>query len=189
MPAPSTLILVPTKLEAELLAWNAAPVTVCGFGLAAAGAGAAHAIAQHRPQRVMLVGLAGSYDLGRMAVGTAMVASAVRCHGIGAGGQSAAELGWAASDQIELDGGDGLVLSVAEASATPEQAAERHQKHPQAVIEEMEGYAVAVAATLFEVPLTVVRGVSNPAGDRDHAAWQARPALAAVRSVLASMLA
>jgi futalosine hydrolase len=163
-------------------------VSVCGFGLANAGAGAAHAIAQHRPQRVMLVGLAGSYNLARTPIGTAMVASAVRCHGIGAGGQNATELGWAASDQIELDGGDGLVLSVADASATPAQAAARHQKHPEAVIEEMEGYAVAVAATLFEVPLTVVRGVSNVAGDRDHAAWQARPALAAARSILASML-
>lgn len=189
MPATSTLILIPTRLEAELLAWNAAPVTVCGFGLAAAGAGAAHAIAQHRPERVVLVGLAGSYDLARMPIGAAMTASAVRCHGIGAAGQSATELGWAAGDQIELDGGDGLVLSVAEASATTEQAAERHRKHPQAVIEEMEGYAVAVAATLFEVPLTLVRGVSNAAGDRDHAAWQVSPALAAVRSVLASMLA
>jgi futalosine hydrolase len=184
----STLILVPTELEAELLAWNASPLAVCGFGLAAAGAGAAHAIAQHRPQRVILVGLAGSYDLARMPVGTAMLASAVRCHGIGAGGQSAAELGWAASDQIELDGGDGVALSVAEASATPEQAAERHRKHPQSVIEEMEGYAVAVAATLWEVPLAMVRGVSNRAGDRDHAGWQSRPALVAARAVLASML-
>jgi futalosine hydrolase len=171
------------------LAWNASPLAVCGFGLAAAGAGAAHAIAQHRPQRVLLVGLAGSYDVVRMPIGTAMVASAVRCHGIGAGGQSAAELGWAASDQIELDGGDGLVLSVAAASATPEQAAERHREHPEAMVEEMEGYAVAVAATLWEVPLTVVRGVSNPAGDRNHAGWKAGAALSAARAILASMLA
>ncbi|MDX6547130.1 MAG: futalosine hydrolase [Gaiellales bacterium] len=187
MPALSTLILVPTELEAELLAWSEAPVSVCGFGLAAAGAGAAHAIAQHRPQRVLLVGLAGSYDLTRMPIGTAMMASAVRCHGIGAGGQSAAELGWTATDQIELDGRDGLALSVAEASATPEQAAERHRKHPPALIEEMEGYAVAVAATLFEVPLTVVRGVSNAAGDRDRARWQTGPAMSAARSVLAML--
>ena len=161
---------------------------VCGFGLAVAGAGAAHAIARHRPSRLVLVGSAGSYDLARAPVGSAVIASAVRCHGIGAGELSAAELGWVESDQIELGGGGGLVLSVASASATPAEAANRLRKHPRAVVEEMEGYAIAVAATLFEVPLTVVRGVSNVAGDRDQANWSMPAALGAARVVVGSML-
>jgi len=179
---------VPTAAEAELLATVSAPVAVCGFGLAAAGAGAAHAIALHEPSRVILVGCAGSYDLERAPIGSAVVASAVRCHGIGAGDCSAAELGWVDSDQIELDGDGGLVLSVASASATVGEAAIRLSKHPGAVLEEMEGYSVAVAATLAEVPLTVVRGVSNAAGERNKDTWRIPQALGAASTLVASMV-
>ena len=42
-------------------------------------------------------------------------------------------------------------------------------------------YAVAVAASLFGVPLRIVRGASNLAGDRDHAGWRLADALGAVR--------
>jgi futalosine hydrolase len=180
---------VPTAAEAELLAAaDAGPVSLCGFGLAAAGAGAAHAIALHAPTRVILVGCAGSYDLEHAPIGSVVVASAVRCHGIGVGGLTPAELGWAASDQIELDGDGGLVLSVASASATVGEAAIRLATHPDAVAEEMEGYSVAVAAMLSQVPLTVVRGISNRAGDRNKAAWRMPEALAAAGDVVASML-
>jgi futalosine hydrolase len=171
-----------------MLADPGAPVAVCGFGLAASGAGAAHEIALRRPSHVILVGCAGSYDLQRAPIGSAVVASAVRCHGIGAGGFSAAELGWVESDQIELDGDGGLVLSVASASATVGEAAIRLSKHPSAVLEEMEGYAVAVAATLAEVRLTVIRGVSNMAGERDKTTWRIPEALGAASAVVASML-
>ncbi len=184
----ATLILVPTTLEAELLAVTTAPVAICGFGLAAAGAGAAHAIARHRPSDVILVGCAGSYDLERAPIGSVMAASAVRCHGIGAGDHSAAELGWTDSDQLAVHGDGGLLLSVASASGTVEQAEVRRRAHPDALLEEMEGYAVAVAAMLWEVPLSVVRGVSNAAGDRDKAHWQMPEAMAAAGDRVASML-
>jgi futalosine hydrolase len=35
----------------------------------------------------------------------------------------------------------------------------------------MEGFGVAVACRLANVPLTIVRGISNRAGDRDHTNW------------------
>jgi len=58
-----------------------------------------------------------------------------------------------------------------------EEAAGRHAQYPAAAGEEMEGYAVAVAAWLFGVNLTIVRGFSNAAGDRDHAGWRMDEAL------------
>ncbi|MDX6494242.1 MAG: futalosine hydrolase [Gaiellales bacterium] len=170
-----------------MLAEAGVPVAVCGFGLAAAGAGAAHEIAHRRPSHVILVGSAGSYDLERAPIGSALTASAVRCHGIGAGELSAGELGWG-RDEIELTGSGGLVLSVAAASATLEEAAMRLHKYPQAVVEEMEGYSVALAATLWEVPVSIVRGVSNAAGDRETANWRMPEAMAAAGSMVASML-
>jgi nucleoside phosphorylase len=62
---------------------------------------------------------------------------------------------------VELDGGQGLALSVAEASGSPAEAAARAAAHPAALVEEMEGYAVALAATIMSVPCSMVRGISN----------------------------
>ena len=160
---------------------------VCGFGLAAAGAGAAHAIATHRAEAdsgVVLAGAAGTYDTGRLAIGAALDAGAVGIDGIGAGGAGPAALGFAETDVIALAGKGGELLSVAEAAATPADAAERAGRHPAAVGEEMEGFAVAVAATLFGVPLRIVRGASNVAGNRDHSSWRMADALAAVRALI-----
>jgi futalosine hydrolase len=180
------LILVPTTAEAELLGPGLpGRVCICGFGLAAAGAGAAHAIATHRHAAqagVVLAGAAGTYDAARLAIGTAVDAAAVRVDGIGAGGAGPAALGFAEADVLLLDGTEGELLSVAEAAATREEAAARAGRHPLALAEEMEGFAVAVAASLFGVPLRIVRGASNLAGDRDHAGWRLAEALGAVRA-------
>jgi futalosine hydrolase len=160
-------------------------VRVCGFGLAAAGAGAAHAVATHLAEAetgVVLVGAAGTYDPDRFAIGTAVDASSVRIDGIGAGGAGPAQLGFAEADVIGLGGADGELLSVAEASGTPAVAAGRAERHPSALAEEMEGFAAAVAAGLFGVPLRIVRGASNRAGDRNHAGWRMAEALAAARA-------
>jgi futalosine hydrolase len=179
------LVLVPTELESGLLFPDGppAPLAVCGFGLAAAGAGAAHAIAEHRAAAedgVVLVGAAGAYDTSRHPIGTAVRAGSVRCDGIGAGSgdgyRSAAELGFAAAGAIVLGQGPEL-LSVATAAGSTAEAADRQSRYPAAAGEEMEGYAVAVAAWLFGVDLTIVRGFSNAAGDRDHAGWRMDEAL------------
>ena len=180
------LVLVPTELESGLLFPDGppAPLAVCGFGLAAAGAGAAHAISEHRTAAedgVVLVGAAGTYDTARHPIGTAITAGSVRCDGIGAGSgdahRSAAELGFASADAIALGPGP-EILSVAAAAGSAEEAAGRHARYPAAAGEEMEGYAVAVAAWLFGVNLTIVRGISNAAGDRDRGAWRMEEALA-----------
>jgi futalosine hydrolase len=186
------LILVPTELESDLLfpARPPAPLAVCGFGLAAAGAGAAHAIAEHRDAAaggVILVGAAGTYDAAAHPIGSALVAGSVRCDGIGAGAglgrRTAADLGFAAADSIALGPGP-EVLSVAAAAGSPAEAAERRERYPAAAGEEMEGYAVAVATGLFDVELTIVRGFSNVAGDRDRAGWRMREALAAAADIV-----
>ena len=186
------LILVPTGLESGLLFPDGppAPLAVCGFGLAAAGAGAAHAIAKDRGAAaggVILVGAAGTYDAAAHPIGSAVVAGSVRCDGIGAGSgeghRSAADLGFAAADSIALGPGP-EVLSVATAAGSPADAAGRRDRYPAAAGEEMEGYAVAVATGLFGVDLTIVRGFSNVAGDRDRAGWRMQEALAAAAGIV-----
>ena len=179
----SRLILVPTALEAGLLGLGDDAV-VCGFGLVEAAVGASGAFAAHAPDEAVLVGAAGTYRPDRTPIGSVIVASAVRCEGIGVGEESAAELGWTELDVIELAGDGGQVLSVAAASEDDARAAARASRHPDAVAEEMEGFAVALAAQRFGVRLTVVRGISNVAGDRDQSRWRLREALTAARAVI-----
>ncbi len=66
---------------------------------------------------------------------------------------------------------------MAAAAGSPQEAADRRSRHPDAAGEEMEGYAVAVAAQLFDVGLTIVRGFSNVAGERDRSQWRMQEAL------------
>ena len=228
------LILVPTAYEARFLCGEriqrtlaergaarcriggrAVSVALCGFGLAAAGAGAAFALANHLrttaaagPQTtpVILVGIAGTYDPLRAPVGSALLATDVRCVGIGRGAgaahRSAAALGWPqglplaglppVGDCLPLSAPDlpgepvprGGLLSVASAAATPAEAGEREAQFPGAVAEEMEAFVVGLAARLYGVRLTVIRGLSNVAGETDHAAWHTAEALAAAKGLL-----
>jgi futalosine hydrolase len=134
------------------------------------------------------VGSAGSYDALRAPVGSALVASAVRCVGIGVGDRSAAELGWTASDVLELEGDGGELLSVTAGSADADEALRRAERHPDAVAEEMEGFAVALAAKRFGVELRIVRGVSNLAGDRDPQRWRMDEAMRAASGAARAIL-
>ena len=228
------LILVPTAYEARFLCGERvhctlaergaarcrvgghdATVGLCGFGLAAAGAGAAFTLGNHprttaaaRPQTapVILVGIAGTYDPLRAPVGSALLATDVRCVGIGRGTgaahRSAAALGWPqglplaglppVGDRLPLSAPDllgepvprGGLLSVTAAAATPAEATERAARFPGAIAEEMEAFAVGLAARLYRMRFTVIRGLSNVAGETDHATWRTAEALAAAKKLL-----
>lgn len=71
----------------------------------------------------------------------------------------------------------GLLLTVTSAAAGADDLSWRQQRYPTAVAEEMEGFAVALACRLEKVPLTIIRGISNRAGDRDKANWRIAEAL------------
>lgn len=201
---PATLLLVPTQLELQRLEDRGgfdparARVELCGFGPVAAAARTAQLVARHRPERVLLVGIAGAYSVDTHPVGEAFEFSRVAITGIGAGegedfvGPPA--LGfpqWPGSecttvhpilDEIRLASPEGgLLLSTCAASSSAEHAARRLSAHPDAIAEDMEGFAVAMACALFATPLRIVRGISNRVGDRDPAHWRIPGALEAAR--------
>jgi futalosine hydrolase len=135
---------------------------------------------------VALIGIAGSLS-DDVAIGCAMQFGTVYCDGIGVGQgathRSSSDMGWqqwpdepTIQDAIQLRAPKhdhplpGLV-SVLAASATPSEAAWRHSRFPLGKAEDMEGFGVAVSCRLANVPLMIVRGISNRAGDRDHAKW------------------
>jgi futalosine hydrolase len=210
-----TLVLVPTVLERDVLApalraavVGAGRLELCGFGPVAAAARTAQLLAEYAPAQVLLVGIAGRLD-DRLTVGSAYRFERVACHGVGVGSgggfRSAEQLGWqqwpgdAAGEPI----GDllacgpqrgptatqaGLLLTACAAAANPDDVRLRKQLYPDAMAEDMEGYAVALACRLRGVPLDIVRGISNSAGDRDKAAWQTPVALEAAAQLALRLL-
>ena len=211
MTVPHTLVLVPTEIERRHLARQrgfgvGAPCELCGFGPVAAAARARDAIAAHEPERVVLVGIAGTFDPGGLPVGTAAVFPSVLMHGVGVGVASfvpAPVLGyrhWPRSGAGEADDPEmltlthpvppaaGPLLTVCTAAATEAEARERRALFPGAVAEDMEGFAVALACRLAEVPVAIVRGISNAVGDRRFDRWQIPEALDAAYLVAADLL-
>lgn len=208
MENPKWLILVPTPMEHEFVSERVsipeAVVEVCGFGPVVAAAKAMELIIQYQPSKVVLVGIAGAYDP-ELRTGTAVVGSEVACFGIGAGSgvdyQTVGEMGWlqwrgsGESDAIDdvlplanFSDQKCQILTVCAASNTSSDLDDRRRCFPDAAVEEMEGFAVAVAAKMCGVPFYLVRGISNRAGDRDKCNWKIPEALGAATDLLLDCL-
>ena len=206
------LILVPTPTEHSHLGPLLQPhirkaggtLELCGFGPVAAAARTSQLIAEHRPARIILVGIAGAIGPS-LPVGSATTFEEVACFGIGAGSgqdfQSASDLGWKQWDpgvggaEPRLLIGDKLpllhvknegdseaplkrqLLTCCSASGCPEDVALKSRHFPNAVAEDMEAFGVAMAASLMNVPVQVVRGISNEAGDRRLSRWKIKESL------------
>jgi futalosine hydrolase len=210
-----TLLLIPTEIERRRfldqggLPPGIAVLECCGFGPVAAAARTAELLARLHPARALLVGIAGAYDVERHPLGSALEPAHVALEGVGVGqgreliappelgfpqwpGSDDAECGThAIYDRLELDAGpnaEGLLLTTCAASADAAQAALRRERFPDAVAEDMEGFAVATACALAGVPLRIVRGISNEVGDRDPEHWRIPTALAAARRAALEVL-
>ena len=207
------LILIPTEFELQKLQPLLADavtradgvIRTCGFGAIVAGIRTTQLLALYKPRAVVLVGIAGALGP-HLPVGTATVFSRIACYGIGAGSglsfETASELGWPQwtdpefgqpfGDVIETaiesdphDPAGSMLLTVCAASGCTEDVAHRLRKFPHAVAEDMEAFSVALACRMARVPLTVIRGISNMAGDRDKANWDVTGALEAAAELAA----
>jgi len=209
-----TLVLIPTDLERRQLAERLADVLdasdgveLCGFGPVAAAARTAGLLATLQPRRVVLIGIAGAITA-EAVVGEAASFSAVACDGIGAGQGAgfvpAGSMGWPQGpgdppqpgkeigDQLSCglnaDSVGPLLLTVCAASASAAEVSQRQRLFPSAIAEDMEGFGVAVACRMAGVPLGIVRGFSNRAGDRDVANWKITAAIEAAAACACQLL-
>lgn len=214
-----TLVLVPT--DAELGRLNdeggfepgLGHVELCGFGPVAAAARTATLVERLRPKRVLLVGIAGAYDVDAHPIGSALAFGTVAIEGVGVGEGARLvtppALGfpqWPGSsveagrdggtdpiyDRVRLTFGaadNAELLTTCAASDSLEHAGLRRERFPAAAAEDMEGFAVAAACRLGGVPVGVVRGISNRVGDRDPTNWRIPAALAAARQLALRILA
>jgi len=76
----------------------------------------------------------------------------------------------------------GPILTVSTITGTADSANSLSLRYPEAVAEAMEGFGVATAATLFEIPVLELRTISNAIGPRDRENWKIRDALEALTS-------
>ena len=217
-PGSPTLLLFPTELEQRrfldrgALEPGHALQAVCGFGPVAAAARTAHLVATLRPRRVILLGIAGAYDVERHPPGSALVFARVAIEGVGAGegerlvgpralgfpqwpgspGTTAAPVDDALDlwrpDRLAPELRADLLLTTCAAADDDALVGRRLERHPGAAAEDMEGFAVALACALEGVPVGIVRGISNRAGDRDGRHWKIPAALAAARRALDELL-
>jgi futalosine hydrolase len=74
----------------------------------------------------------------------------------------------------------GAILTVTTATGSTERADELSRRHPNALVEAMEGYGVACAADVTRTPFAEIRTISNAVGLRDRTAWRIPDALAAL---------
>ena len=176
-----TLYLFPTREEAaELLTRRAdlnPQVGFVGVGMAEAGANAAALIARHRPQRVVLCGIAGSCDRGLIKVGD--VVQVVRDKVAGLPEKYSL---YYTSPNIE--GVDHYVNSVT-VNRTGESLPAAASNIP--CIEQMEGAAVAAACRAMGVEEYYhLRAISNYVDDA-RSAWRIKEAVKALGERIAEL--
>jgi futalosine hydrolase len=166
-------------------------LAVVGVGMVSASLVLGELAARSGARQVIMIGSSGAFPDAGLCVGDLVVALSETfaelglCSGPGVGDSDA--LGLTDLEQeIQLDrdvahclaeaaGEYGAVslggfLSVAGVSADLTQAKARQDRF-HALVENMEGYALALAGRRFGIRVGEVRGVSNMAGDRDKASW------------------
>ncbi|WP_346536852.1 futalosine hydrolase [Micromonospora sp. DPT] len=202
------LTAVPAEAEAIRAGLTDPTVTVrpVGVGPAVAGAATARLLtlaeAAGRPYRaVVSAGIGGGFA-GRVAVGATVLGTRSVAADLGAESPE----GFIPVDELgmppELLGGGpiveadpellatlraalpdavvGAVLTVSTVTGTVASTQALADRHPDAVVEAMEGYGVAVAAAHAGLPFAELRTVSNPIGPRDRGSWRMREAFTAL---------
>ena len=196
--ASSRTILILSAWEPEIAplhTWLARPTAralaravrcrAVGVGAVDAGIGAARAIAEVDPARVIFVGTAGSYVVagGALPVGTvALPEELVLCSTatLRADGYLPAPMVQRAPVEKELlaDLRRAAPEAARGSAATPlaitrtASLARRIARATGAVAENLEAFAIARAAARTDVPAAAVLGIANRVGPRAHAEWR-----------------
>ncbi len=218
----AVLLMIPTLREAEALLGPGAaraalegrgavgghPCSLVGMGPVEAAVGAGRAFARHpEVEAGLLIGLGGSFDLGRAPLG-----ALVRAEWFGMEPAPLAFLGERESLGLEgeleprhpMPGGElpgdlkefgegvcvGGFVTVFEPRSRPgaeQQMGAVNAGCAGALVEEMEGYAVARAAWAFGKGLASLRAISNRVGDRELGSWDWEGAFAALHRVIRAL--
>ncbi|HEY2493407.1 MAG TPA: futalosine hydrolase [Paenibacillus sp.] len=216
-PNKQSRILIMTAVEAErdsvLRGLKGSPqfdVLLAGVGPASAAAYTAKALAATEYDLVISAGIGGGF-VGIAAIGSIVIADHIIAADLGAqtaeGFSTVDELGFGSSHiqpytplvtrlseslhSAGLSVHTGPIITVSTATGTAATATERAGQVPGVSAEAMEGYGVATAATIYNIPVLEIRTISNAVGPRDRSAWrmkEAFDALEAMSSILLEVL-
>ena len=170
-----------------------------GVGKANAAATAATLIERHSPAMIIITGCGGAYPGSGLATGELAVASdeifgdegvidpdgwhdltfmslpvhtrdGVSCYNSIPLSRHAAERAVQLADSLGVRLVRGRFVTVSTCSGTGDRGLELVRQH-QAVCENMEGAAIALAALRYGIPCLEIRGISNLVEDRDMSRW------------------
>lgn len=173
------MILVVAATPEELRGADGAATLVCGVGPVDAAARTAAALAEHAPDAVLQVGIAGgrTFDEPLFVIGS----EAVYC--------DADDSRWI---ELRVPADDALVAAarraLPDARVEPIGTSARVGGSSGCEVEAMEGYAVLRAAALAGIPAVEVRVLSNAVGEPDRAKWRFDDARAALAAALPALL-
>lgn len=166
-------------------------VMLAGVGPVSAAAHTAKLLATEKYELVISTGIGGGFR-GKAEIGTLVVSNLIAAADLGVetleGFRRLEDLGFGTTQvQIELslaarvvealqsaklDVVTGPIITAATATGTAESAEERARRVLGAAAEGMEGYGVAFAAQIFDIPVLEIRAISNGVGPRDRSAWR-----------------
>lgn len=182
-------------------------VRIAGVGPAAAAASTAYQLAEKNYDLVISAGIGGGF-VPTANIGDVVVANQLIYADLGAespdGFISVDELGFGSS-RLETENSlvervvaafqrtgltvvNGNVLTVSTATGTADTAVLHKERFPEAAAEAMEGYGVAIAAVMKQLPVLEIRTISNAVGPRDREAWRIREALEALEAASRALL-
>lgn len=174
------LVVAATRAEAAHVPRHL-PLVVTGLGKTAAAVATARALAERDRAglRVVNVGTAGALRDGLSGL---FLPSRVVNHDMNA--EAVRALGYDPRECLDLADGDGTVLASGDVFVTD--PAVRATLAARAALVDMEGYAVAFACRAFDVPVQLVKHVSDNA---DDSAWDWPAQVEASARVLGAWLA
>lgn len=194
----SPLVVIPTKGEFQAIEKALLPTQdhfICGAGLVAACANLSALLANQKPQSVLLVGIAGSYDFEIAPLGSVVRIDKMSLADFGAYTPeetllTAESLGFGiqqySTSPLEIaptQWKSALQKLKPVQSASVQAATGSDAKGVQRVqqfhvdVEEMEGASLAALCLAHQIPFFHVRAISNIAGKREREQWKIPEAL------------
>ncbi|MFI3305601.1 MAG: hypothetical protein R3Y68_03700 [Rikenellaceae bacterium] len=163
------IFLFPTPFEAVkfLELHPDAKIVICGVGMAAAAATMAEIAPKAAGKRVILAGIAGSYDTDKIAVGSVVECVSERIE----------EMPMQYSSIYHTTPRWGL--TEARSNSVNRSNCESHQCE----VENMEGAAVAAICQRLQIEYSQIRAISNRVG-ADHSEWEIDRAVEALTDTL-----
>jgi adenosylhomocysteine nucleosidase len=159
-------VVVAVLEEAQAFA-DRYPTLVTGVGKVRAATATTWALAAHQPRVVVNVGTAGALRVGAVALGAVHEVGRVIQHDLN-GRAVAALTGHDPAPPIALAAGGPVLATGDRFIASPD---ERDALAAHADLVDMEGYAVAAAATRLGVPVRLAKAISDDAGHDAAASW------------------